>query len=58
MTIFDPPSGWQYGFPKEIPDGILGDEILLKLWLLQQGYPEKLLELACKYSRYWEETDV
>ena len=52
-TIIDPPSGWKYGFPKEVPPevrlyGILAD------WLIEEGYPEKDIGLAMKYSRYWE----
>lgn len=53
MTILiDPPSGWQYGFPKPFtkkPDESLKD------WLIANGYPEKLAqqvennELWCRY---------
>lgn len=49
-TIIDPPSGWKYGFPKVMPDNVN-----LREWLLGQGYPKKDIELAMKYSRYWEE---
>jgi len=57
MRIIDPPSGWRYGFPKPMPEKIKGAESL-KEWLLEQGYPEKDLDLAVKYSRYWwEEKD-
>ena len=53
---FDPPSGWRYGFPKIIPEEILGDQQeLFKKWILEQGYPEDEIELALKYGRYWEE---
>jgi hypothetical protein len=50
-TIIDPPEGWKYGFPKPIPDDITN----LKEWLFGEGYPTDLIELAIKYSRYWEE---
>lgn len=53
MRIIDPPSGWQYGFPKPLPDDVSD----LGAWLLEQGYPERDLELALKYSRYWEKPD-
>lgn len=52
--IIDPPSGWKYGFPKEIPEDIVTPEELKK-WLIEVGYPEKSIELALNYSRYWEE---
>jgi hypothetical protein len=53
QTIIDPPSGWQYGFPKPIPVGCLKSDSLLRIWLLDQGYPANMLELALKHSRYW-----
>ena len=52
-TIIDPPEGWKFGFPKELPDGVILDE-----WLFGEGYPMDLIPLAMKYSRYWEEEDV
>lgn len=52
----DPPSGWKYGFPKIIPESILkGSQEDFKNWLKDNGYPEKDLDLACKYSKYWDE---
>lgn len=56
MRIIDPPSGWRYGFPKPMPEDVKGAESL-KEWLLEQGYPEKDLDLAVKYSRLWWEDD-
>jgi len=52
LTIIDPPSGWKYGFPKPLPEGVQLSE-----WLLEQGYPEADIELAINYSRYWEEDE-
>ena len=52
--IIDPPSGWKYGFPKPIPQHIIGNDAKLWNWLLKQGYPAKDLQLAIKHSRYWE----
>jgi len=52
-TFIDPPSGWEYGFPKALPDTY--PHIDLVEWLLQQGYPEDLIPFAMKYSRYWED---
>ena len=39
--IIDPPQGWLYGFPKEIPKERIKD---VKEWLIEQGYPKKLME--------------
>ena len=52
--IIDPPGGWKYGFPKEIPSDVVTSEEF-KEWLVASGYPERDIELALKYSRYWEE---
>jgi hypothetical protein len=54
MLIIDPPSGWQYGFPKPVPDDVLKSKRLLRVWLIKQGYPAEDLEMAMKHSRYWE----
>jgi hypothetical protein len=53
MRIIDPPSGWKYGFPKALPDTITESEIAA--WLLEQGYPEQLLDIALRYSRIWDQ---
>ena len=50
MTVYDPPSGWMYGFPREyapLPGESIEDT------LRRDGYPEKLMPLA-KYCRFWE----
>jgi hypothetical protein len=52
--IIDPPSGWKYGFPKPVPQDVLKDDERLAIWLIEQGYPEKEIPLAVRYSRYWE----
>lgn len=49
-TIVDPPSGWKYDFPKELKEGVNYIDLLR-----ESGYPEKDIELALKYSRYWVE---
>jgi len=46
--LIDPPSGWQYGFPKVFAP-YTGET--LAGWLFREGYPKKDLELALKYSR-------
>lgn len=52
--MIDPPCGWQYGFPKPIPDGYLKNETLMRVWLEGEGYPSSLVDLALTHSRYWE----
>jgi hypothetical protein len=53
--MIDPPEGWKYGFPKPVPLDVLGNnEETLTEWLLEQGYPENMIELALQYSRYLE----
>lgn len=57
VKIVDPPSGWRYGFPKEIPEDVEN----LRQWFLDNGYPEKHVDLALEYSRWWfkhEEDDL
>mgnify|MGYP000545441735 FL=1 len=54
--MIDPPEGWKYGFPKPIPDHISN----VKEWLVQQGYPQSLIDHFGDdfYCRHWmEETD-
>jgi hypothetical protein len=55
--VIDPPGGWQYGFPKAVPAGIMKSDSLLRLWLTDQGYPIDDVDLAIKHSRYWETED-
>lgn len=54
VLIIDPPSGWRYGFPKPVPEDFHTSDIDLSKWLIGEGYPESDIELALKYSRYWE----
>lgn len=52
MTKFyDPPSGWQYGFPKEYKPlpGETFEETLVR-----DGYPKRLLDIANMATRFWE----
>lgn len=50
VTIYDPPKGWLFGFPREykpLPGEKLEDT------LRRDGYPAELLELAT-WCRFWE----
>jgi len=58
VTIYDPPSGWKYGFPKKVPKSILeGKNGEFRQWLLDEGYPEKDIDFALKYGRRWQEEE-
>ena len=54
--MIDPPEGWRYGFPKPVHEEfhMLGNDFDLGRWLINEGYPKKDIELALKYSRYYE----
>jgi len=54
--IVDPPSGWRYGFPKEMPQGMTIEEE--NQWFLENGYPQKLIDDGMlKYCRMWYSED-
>ena len=50
-TMIDPPSGWKYGFPKELPKDVKD----LRQWFIDNGYPEKDVDFAMSYCRMWEQ---
>lgn len=53
MLLIDPPSGWLYGFPKPYDNP---NEVPMFEWLIDNGLPHELAELADKYGcRFWEE---
>lgn len=48
--MIDPPSGWQYGFPRlydDLQDGSLRE------FLIRHGYPEKDVDFALEHMRSW-----
>jgi hypothetical protein len=54
-TIYDPPSGWKFGFPKiykPTPGETLEDT------LIRDGYPEKDVAVGAKHCRFWEEREA
>lgn len=57
VTTIDPPGGWQYGFPKQLPEGVHGDELVK--WMVQQGYPQELIDEGmlkyCSFTTFQEE---
>ncbi len=48
--IYDPPSGWRYGFPR--PYRPLEDETLEDT-LIRDGYPMEQARAGAKYCRFW-----
>src|ERR1700677_3756798 len=53
ITIYDPPSGWRYGFPREY-EPLRGESLVQTL--LRDGYPQKEIDsfkgdVPC---RFWE----
>jgi PTH2 family peptidyl-tRNA hydrolase len=56
LNMIDPPSGWQYGFPKPIPQDQLGRA---REWLVENGYPQEEIDALGDrfYYRYWVQDD-
>jgi len=57
--ICDPPSGWKYGFPKEIPYEVTEEDGGTRNWLLENGYPQSEID-SCGdhfYVRFWEQSE-
>jgi hypothetical protein len=57
MRVFiDPPSGWQYGFPK-VWDPEMDEDVML--WMVKEGYPQEEIDRLGKsfYFRSWEATE-
>jgi hypothetical protein len=53
VKYIDPPSGWKYGFPKILPEGVTG----FRQWLIDNGYPESEVDFGMKYCRQWEQEE-
>lgn len=52
--MIDPPSGWKYGFPKELT--VDGTQTVTE-WLVDHGYPKEMIDKMGEhfYCRHWEE---
>jgi hypothetical protein len=48
IKMIDPPSGWRYGFPKEIPEVVTD----VNAWLIENGYPKKFIDDLGEYFHY------
>ncbi len=55
VMVYDPPSGWRYGFPKQyLP---LENEAIEQT-LLRDGYPQKEIDWGgATHVRFWETED-
>jgi hypothetical protein len=54
MKVYiDPPSGWQYGFPKVFDPTVDGD---IMQWMVREGYPQTEIDRLGKsfYFRSWD----
>lgn len=53
--MIDPPSGWKYGFPKELPKGVEN----VTEWLIENGYPKSEIDKMGEhfYCSHWKEND-
>ena len=52
-AIIDVPSGWRFGFPKELPEGVTD----LRQWLIDNNYPKNDVDFAMTYCRMWYEEE-
>ena len=54
--MIDPPEGWMYGFPKELPKGV---ENVVE-WLIENDYPKSKIDKLGEhfYCRHWVEDNV
>jgi hypothetical protein len=51
-VIYDPPSGWKYGFPKQY---LPKEGESLADTMVRDGYPKEEAEWASNHTRFWEE---
>jgi len=55
--MIDPPSGWRYGFPKELPKEVKPEDI--NDWLVTEGYPKEIIDDLGEFFhfRVWEKPE-
>lgn len=58
IIVIDPPSGWKYGFPKEVPESKVKSTNMKDL-LIELGYPESEINLMGMHLhvRYWKKNE-
>jgi hypothetical protein len=53
IKMVDPPSGWRYGFPKEMSQDLKSETEVIQ-WFLDNGYPQSLIDDGMlRYCRFW-----
>lgn len=55
VLMYDPPSGWEYGFPKPYRP-LIKDEPWA-VTLLRDGYPQSLIDELAYHTRFYEVDD-
>jgi hypothetical protein len=50
--IYDPPSGWAYGFPKEWPKDLKRTTENIIRQLIKDGYPVENIRFNAKHTRF------
>lgn len=50
--LYDPPSGWQYGFPKPWPEGLEKTRENIATQLIRDGYPIDEVPFASQHCRF------
>jgi len=52
FLMIDPPSGWKYGFPRPLDKKV---DQPLEEWLVENGYPQELIDKGMtRHCRYFE----
>lgn len=56
VTMCDPPSGWKYGFPKQLPSYSFESREEFEEWLEDEDYPREEIDrwkdgVPCRYFR-------
>lgn len=58
--MIDPPGGWRYGFPKEIPAPLLFNTYEphgVRDWLFDNGYPKHEWDNGGDRYRTWQQKE-
>ena len=54
VTIYDPPSGWQFGFPK-VYKPLPGETFAGTM--IRDGYPKQDADWAAEHTRFWTDEE-
>ena len=53
--MIDLPEGWKYGWTKVIPPEYLKSDLILRMWIISNGYPDEYVDMAIRYCRCWQQ---